>query len=155
MPTPSPTGRDVLRVGFVPGVTPTKWATIWRERFPSVRLELVEVPQAGQRAVLDGGGADLCFVRQPLDTDGLHLIRLYEEVPVVWVSREHPLAAFDEVSTADLAGEQVLEEADQAGIDLVAGEVAVLRVPMSIARKLIGRWYPRRPASAIGGIIHG
>jgi len=132
--TPPVPGGQTLRIGFVPGVTLTKWSTIWRERFPAVRLELVEVPLAGQRRVLDDQAVDLCFVRLPLDTDGLHLIPLYDEVPVVWVSREHPLAAFDDVTTADLSGEEVLEEADSASIDLVAQEVAVLRVPMSIAR---------------------
>ncbi|MCS5715980.1 hypothetical protein NVV95_15660 [Herbiconiux sp. CPCC 205716] len=30
----------VLRVAFVPGVTPSKWVRIWGERFPDERLEL-------------------------------------------------------------------------------------------------------------------
>jgi len=136
-----------LRIGFVPGVTLTKWSTIWRERFPAVPLEVVEVTQSGQREALDGGGVDLCFVRFPLDTDRLHLIRLYEEVPVVWVSKEHPLAAFDEVTTADLADEDVLGEATPGSIDLVAQEAAVLRVPMSIARSHSRRDLVYRPVT--------
>ncbi|NQX34585.1 LysR family transcriptional regulator substrate-binding protein [Herbiconiux sp. VKM Ac-2851] len=31
----------VLRVAFVPGVTPSKWVRIWGERFPGERLELL------------------------------------------------------------------------------------------------------------------
>lgn len=123
-----------LRVGFVPGVTLTKWRTIWRQRFPQVPLDAVEVPVAEQRRVLDTGDVDMCFVRLPVDADGLHVIRLYDEVPVVLVSKDHPLADFDEVTGADLAGESVLENADAASIDLVLQEQAVLRVPMSIAR---------------------
>ena len=144
MSTP-PSDDSVLRVGFVPGVTLTKWTTTWRERFRSVRLEPVEVSASQQRRVLDEGAVDLCFVRLPIDVDGLHLIRLYDEAPVAWVSKEHPIAAFAEVSLADLADENVLTEADPSGIDQVALEVAVLHVPMSIARSHSRRDLTYRP----------
>ncbi len=65
----------------MPGVTPTKWTTIWRRRFPAVRLEVVDVAEPDQRRVLDDAEVDMCFVRLPVDTEGLHLIRLYEEEP--------------------------------------------------------------------------
>lgn len=146
MTTP-PDADPRLRVGFVPGVTLTKWTTIWRERYRSVPLEVVEVAQDDQRRALDDGEVDLCFVRQPIDTEGLHLIPLYEEAPVVWVSKEHPIAAFDEVTIADLADETVLTEADAAGINQVAIEIAVLRVPMSIARTHSRRDLTYRPVT--------
>ncbi len=136
-----------LRVGFVLGVTLTKWTTIWRERYRSVPLEVVEVAQHDQRRVLDDGEVDLCFVRQPIEVEGLHLIPLYEEAPVVWVSKEHPIAAFDEVTMADLADETVLTEADASGINQVAIEIAVLRVPMSIARTHSRRDLTYRPVT--------
>lgn len=103
---------EPLRIAFVPGVTPDKWSRIWRERFPRLPLELALVEEAEQRLVLDEGRADMVFVRLPLDQDGLHLIPLYEEQPVVVVAKDHPAAAYDEVPLADLADEQ-----------LVAGEV--------------------------------
>ncbi len=146
MTTP-PDADPRLRVGFVPGVTLTKWTTIWRERYRSVPLEVVEVAQDDQRRALDDGEVDLCFVRQPIDTEGLHLIPLYEEAPVVWVSKEHPIAAFDEVTIADLADETVLTEADASGINQVAIEIAVLRVPMSIARTHSRRDLTYRPVT--------
>ncbi|MFT3969765.1 MAG: LysR family substrate-binding domain-containing protein [Micropruina sp.] len=146
MTTP-PTPGTRLRVGFVPGVTLTKWTTIWQERFRSVPLEVVEVTEPDQRRVLDAGEVDLCFVRLPIGVEGLHLIPLYEEAPVVWVSKEHPIAAFDEVATADLADETVLTEADADGIDQVAIEIAVLRVPMSIARTHSRRDLTYRPVT--------
>ncbi len=146
MTTP-PTPGTRLRVGFVPGVTLTKWTTIWQDRFRSVPLEVVEVAQSDQRRVLDAGEVDLCFVRQPIEVEGLHLIPLYEEAPVVWVSKEHPIAAFDEVTTADLADETVLTEADADGINQVAIEIAVLRVPMSIARTHSRRDLTYRPVT--------
>jgi DNA-binding transcriptional LysR family regulator len=131
--TTDPAG-DRLRVGHVPGVTLTKWTTTWCERFRSVPLDVVEVEEGSQRAALDADEVDLCFVRLPVPTDGLHVIPLYEEAPVVWVSKEHPLSTLDEVRLADLSGETVLTRADAFGINQVALEVAVLLVPMSIAR---------------------
>ena len=146
MTTP-PDADPRLRVGFVPGVTLTKWTTIWRERYRSVPLEVVEVAQDDQRRALDDGEVDLCFVRLPIDTDGLHLIPLYEEAPVVWVSKEHPIAAYDEVGLADLGDENVLTLADPSSINQVALEVAVLLVPMSIARSHSRRDLTYRPVS--------
>ncbi len=128
-------------------MTLTKWTTIWRERYRSVPLEVVEVAQAEQRRVLDAGDVDLCFVRQPIEVDGLHLIPLYEEAPVVWVSKEHPIAAFDAVTLADLAEETVLTEADASGINQVAIQIAVLQVPMSIARTHSRRDLTYRPVT--------
>ena len=149
---PRPAGP---RVGFVPGVTLTKWTTVWAERFRRSPLQTIEVAEADQRTALEQRLVDLCFVRLPIDTSGLHLIPLYEEAPVVWVSKEHPIAAFDEVTLADLAGETVLTQADDDGINQVALEIAVLRVPMSIARTHSRRDLTYRPvtdasATAIG-----
>lgn len=124
-----------LRIGFVPGVTLTKWRRVWAERFPRLPLGVVEVAQAAQRAVLDQGQVDLCFVRLPLDRDGLHLIPLYAEVPVVVVPKDHPLSLFEEVSLADLSEETFVAGVDAGvAVDLVAGGAGVLLVPQSIAR---------------------
>ncbi len=139
----------------MPGVTLTKWTTIWRQRFPAVRLDVVDVAEHDQRRALDSAEVDMCFVRLPVDAEGLHLIRLYEEVPVAWLAKEHPLAAREELTSADLAGERVLEYADAAAIDVVASEAAVLRVPLSIARThsrrdLVHRPVTDAPATTVG-----
>lgn len=118
----------------MPGVTLTKWRRIWAERFPRVPLEVTEIAEADQRRALDDGVVDMCFVRLPLPRDGVHAIPLYDEVPVVWLSKDHVLAELDEFSEADLADENVLFASDAASIDLATYSAAVLRVPMSIAR---------------------
>ncbi|MBF6239033.1 LysR family substrate-binding domain-containing protein [Nocardia otitidiscaviarum] len=127
-----------LRVGFVPGVTPTKWERKWGERFPGQRLELVVVAQGEQDEALRSGRVDMCFVRLPIDREGMHAIPLYREVPVVVVPKEHPISVYDEVSTADLADERVQDTADldaaAGAIELVAANVGVAIVPHSIAR---------------------
>lgn len=140
-----------LRVGFVTGATPDKWARHWRER-RSERLELVPVSQSEQELRVRDGSLDLCLVRLPIETDGLHCVRLYDEVPVAVAGREHLLAAADaEITTADLADEQLVRphasdwvpDAEQLdwppmseaeAIETVAAGTGVVIMPMSIAR---------------------
>jgi DNA-binding transcriptional LysR family regulator len=152
------TDRDsgpALRVGFVTGVTLTKWRTVWAERFPRQRLDVVEIDQAEQRRALDDGVVDACFVRLPLDTDGLHLIRLYEELPVAWAAKDHLIAAADEITMADLAEETVVTTLTPFHLDLVAAGEGVLLVPQSVARShsrrdLIYRVVTDAPSTTVG-----
>lgn len=143
-----------LRIAFVPGVTPDKWAKVWRERHPDIRLDLLPITEAEQRAVLDDGRADLALARLPVDREhptALHCVVLYEEVPVVVAAADHFVAAADEVSTADLADEQlVLPErsgwrptADQLdfppmsvkeAVEVAAAGTGVVVLPMALAR---------------------
>ncbi|PFG44168.1 LysR substrate binding domain-containing protein [Isoptericola jiangsuensis] len=108
-------GRPVFRWGYVPGATPGKWARTWRDRVPDVRLELVQVEAAAVEAALRTGDVDAALGRLPVDADDFHAIRLYEEVPVVVVSKDHLLAATEEdehVAAADLAEDVVWVAAD-------------------------------------------
>lgn len=148
-----------LRVGFVPGVTPDKWARTWAERMPRVPLDLFLVEEAEQTSVLYDGRADMCFVRLPVDQRGLHVIPLYSEVPVVVAPKGHFVEAADEVSVADLADEHLLQDPHQLpewrdvatevrdgtrvevpsittrqAIETVAAGVGIVIVPMSLAR---------------------
>ncbi len=147
MTVEEPAERQVLRVGFVPGVTLRKWRTIWDERYRDVTLQVREVPQAEQRRVLDDGEVDLCFVRLPLDTDDLQLIPLYQEVPVAWSSKDHPIAVVEELSLADLAGEVLLTEVTSDAVQRAAFADAVLLVPLSVARTHSRRDMVHRPVT--------
>ena len=64
---------------------------------------------------------------------------------MVWVAKEHPIAAVDEASEADLADETVLTKVDAVAIDRVVAEAAVLRVPLSVARQYSRRDLVHRP----------
>lgn len=146
--------QGAFRVAFVPGVTPGKWLGIWRERERSP-LEATLVEEDAQLRVLHDGSADMCFVRLPVDREGLHVIPLYREVGVVVVPLEHLLTVLDEVSVADLSDEQVLVGSSELpgwaeiaavepldlpamttkqAIDVVASGTGVVVVPMSVAR---------------------
>jgi len=148
-----------LRVGFVPGVTPDKWARLWAERMPRRSLELVPLGDRDGVALVRSGELAMCFVRLPVDRDGLHLIPLYDEQPVVMVAKEHPVAAFDEIDVTDLADEHLLQDPDtvpewrdvatevrdgtrypvpemslREAVESVAADAGIVVVPMSLAR---------------------
>jgi DNA-binding transcriptional LysR family regulator len=140
-----------FRVGFVTGATPDKWARTWRERYARDPLELVPVAEEEQEDRVRAGTLDMALVRLPVSRDGLHLIPLYDELPVAVMGAEHLLTLADEVTTGDLADEQlVLPErsgwtpsAEQLAwpamsvrdaVEVVAGGTGVVVVPMSIAR---------------------
>jgi DNA-binding transcriptional LysR family regulator len=136
--TPAVRSTPRLRVGFVPGVTVSKWSRIWEERFPAVPLEIIGVAAADQLKALRDSRVDANFVRLPIDRDGISAIPLYSELPVVVVSKDHPVALYDEVTTADLEDEQLHDATDlddiELTIELVAAGVGVVVVPHSIAR---------------------
>lgn len=144
-----------FRLGAIPGATPGKWIGAWKERTPEVALELVPLEVSDQRRALVDGDVDAALVRLPLDRDLLHVIPLYEEVPVVVVSKDSHLTAADELTLDDLAGEVVITARDDVlaaevpgavapafappadtaeAIATVAAGVGVVIVPMSLAR---------------------
>jgi DNA-binding transcriptional LysR family regulator len=142
---------STFRIGFVTGATPDKWARHWREQRRE-RIELVPVTEADQLDGIRDQSLDMALVRLPVDTEGLHCVRLYDEAQVAVASREHMLAAADdEVSTADLVDEQLVrphasgwrpeaEQLDwppmneQEAIETVAAGTGLVIMPMSIAR---------------------
>jgi DNA-binding transcriptional LysR family regulator len=144
---------DELRIGFVTGATPDRWSRAWRDR-RSEPLTLVPVKEDEQEDAVRRGDVDLCLVRLPMDTDGLHCIRLYDELAVVVAGREHLVAAVpdgDEVTLADLADEQLVRPhasgwrpgaaqlewpmmTEGEAIEAVAAGTGIVVVPLSVAR---------------------
>lgn len=141
----------MFRIGFVTGATPDKWAGIWRERYPREPLELVPLTEDDQERRLRDGEIDLALVRLPVDPEGLHRIRLYDEVPVVVAAKDHFVAAADEVSLADLVEEQLVRPhrsgwqpsvpqldwppmTERQAVETVAAGTGVVLLPLSVAR---------------------
>jgi DNA-binding transcriptional LysR family regulator len=141
---------DDLRLAFVTGTTPDKWARAWRERRPEP-LVLVPVTEEQQEDVVRRGDADVALVRLPVGTEDLHCVRLYDELPVVVAGLEHLVAAADTVRLDDLADEQLVRPhasgwrpaveqlawpsmSEREAIEAVAAGTGVVIVPMSVAR---------------------
>lgn len=121
---------------------------------PHVTLELVPIDAATQRAAIDD--LDAALIRLPLDDDTLHLIPLYDEVPVVVASAESHLMSVDELDPADLDGEVLMTPLDdvlgplgltatvkpafaqlattEEAIATAATGAGIVIVPMSLAR---------------------
>jgi len=143
-----------LTVGYVPGVTPAKWARTWGERHPEVRLRLHAVAAADAADALRAGTVDVALLRPPGGTSGLAVIPLYEEATVAVVPTDHLLTADDTITAADLDGEPILIPLDDVvawatapgvqvdhrpetvkdATELVAAGIGVLIVPQSLAR---------------------
>ncbi|OCB52506.1 LysR family transcriptional regulator [Mycobacterium vulneris] len=143
-----------LTLGYVPGGTPAKWARIWAERHPGVRLQLSAVAAADAADAVREGTVDVALLRLPSDTSGLAVIPLYEETTVAVVPTEHLLCAVDEITAADLDGEPTLLPLDNVvgwadapgapvdhrpettpdAVELVAAGMGALIVPQSLAR---------------------
>ncbi|TFB15866.1 transcriptional regulator [Microbacterium sp. 3H14] len=152
-PQPEPEAPRTFRLGAVPGATPGKWIDAWKQRMPRVPLELVPIEVATQREALDA--IDAALVRLPLTDESLHIIPLYDEVPVVIAAVDSHLMAAEELSAADLEGEVVIGLSDDVlgpldlpgtlpaafaalptgeAIATAASGVGIVIVPMSLAR---------------------
>ena len=150
----------LFTVAFVPGVTLAKWSKVWAERRPDLPLGFAPTPEETQVRVLHEGAAEVSFVRLPVDNDGLSVIPLYSEIPVVMLPKEHDLAQAESVTVAQLAGEHLLQDPDSVpewrdvadeirdgtrrplpdirtgddAAELVAAAVGIMIVPQSVAR---------------------
>lgn len=170
-------GPAPFRIGYVPGVIVSKWTRTWAERLPDRPLQVVRTEQSEQSEALRTGRLDACFVRLPLDREGLSAIPLYTEVAVVVLPTDHPLADADEVSVIDLVDEHLMQDADTVpqwrdaaaalrtserrplpemrstadAVALVAAGVGVLVLPMSVARMYRRRDVTSRPISDVDG----
>lgn len=168
---------STLSVGYTEGVTPTKWTRIWADRFPDITLELVPSTVDTQLDILLAGTVDAGFVRLPVDRDGLSVVTLYEEVPVVVVLKDHPVAAFDRIAVSDLADEHLLQAPDAVPewaavateiadgtrvpippvasnaelIEYVAAGLGIAVVPQSIARLHARKDLVYRPVDGVAG----
>ena len=125
---------DPFVLAFVPGVTPAKWVGVWKERMPRVPVELRPVGQDEALQSLLADGAAVALVRLPVAGEGWSVIPLYTEIAVVVAAKDHPIAAFESLTLADLADERLVEGQDAAAVELVAVTDSVAIMPHSLAR---------------------
>ncbi|WP_404431060.1 transcriptional regulator [Microbacterium lacus] len=152
---PGPQMPEHFTLGAIAGATPGKWIDAWQERYRRVPLLLHPLHRDAQRSALVDGEVDAALVRLPIGREGLHVIALYEELPVVVASADSHLCAAEELTLDDLGGEVVITPLDdvvrvsvpgavaprfaapettEEAIATVAAGVGVVIVPMSLAR---------------------
>jgi DNA-binding transcriptional LysR family regulator len=139
-----------LRVGFVTGTTPDRWARAWQTQRRG-HLTLVPVTETEQEEAVHSGAVDMALVRLPVETADLHCVRLYDELPVVVAGRDHVVAAAETVTLEDLSGEQLVRPhpsgwrpvvdqlawpsmSEREAVETVATGAGIVIVPMSVAR---------------------
>lgn len=164
----------VFRVEFVPGVTPDKWLRVWAQRLPDSPLEAVPVEDADALGRLRDGSSSMVLLRLPVEREGLHVIPLYEEVPVVVVAKEHVVSAVDEVAVEDLADDVLMQDpgsvpewravatpealeratamppmTTKQAVSVVATGSGIVVVPMSVARLHHRKDVVHRPVTGV------
>jgi hypothetical protein len=93
-----------LRLGFVPGVVPHKWASRFRTRFGAEALDMGRILPDDAGAALAADQLDAALMPLPVNKDVFHAIPLYtetdeesgrvfgREIGLVWLrDLEHPL----------------------------------------------------------------
>jgi DNA-binding transcriptional LysR family regulator len=143
-----------LTIAFVPGVSPAKWARVWRDRFPDVELVLRAI---GPTEVDDAlaAGADMAFARLPV-TEALRAIPLWTETAVVAAPKDSAIAAVESLERRDLVGETVLGDGPvpddvDAALDLVEANVGVVVLPQSLFRAASRKDLVARPLTDADG----
>lgn len=173
-------------VAFVPGVSPDTWFRRWAERsdipIRSVPLEDDVRAPAELLAPREPNGtdepvppwADVALVRLPVEREGLHLIPLYTEQPVVVAAKGHAIEAAEEVALADLAGEHLLQDpaavpgwaeitegttggtraatpamTPRTTIEVVASGAGIAVLPLTVARQFDRKDVVRRPLADV------
>ncbi len=150
--------EESFRLGYLPGVTPAKWAGIWRDRWADRPLDLRMLTRAEGWHALATAQVDALLGRLPVpDPRFWHAIVLYEERSVVVVPQDHVVTAADSVVLADLAQETLLAPLDDPldwtraegrpgeparerpattgdAVELVAAGAGLVVVPQSLAR---------------------
>ncbi|GAB4097862.1 LysR family substrate-binding domain-containing protein [Sinomonas halotolerans] len=151
-PASDPGSSPGLHVAFIAGVSPGKWFHRWEERFPEVPLSSGMVDDAEQLAVLRDGRADIAFVRLPVDREreGLHVIPLYEELPVVVAPKGHEIQAFEEIPLAEVEDELFeFDGGPSERLDLVEGGAGLAIMPMSVVRHFNRKELRYRPVTGV------
>lgn len=147
--------QETFRVAYVLGVTPGKWAGVWRERMPRHPIELLQASPTEAVAALDSGVAHVALVRLPIEDERLpattpsaipfYSIPLYFEKAVVVVPKGHHIEELDEVTLAELTAP--LDGDWVEAVALVAANAGVVVLPQSVARALSRKDVVARPVT--------
>lgn len=133
-------GIQRLVVAFSPGLRVSEAIRAFAARHPDVETDLVPSRWWEKDAPLRDGRAQVGYLRRPFDDSGLHTIPVGHESRVACMPASHPLACRDELTSADLADERMLDTPTrrtsslEEKFELVASGHGIALVPLSVAR---------------------
>jgi DNA-binding transcriptional LysR family regulator len=113
-----------LTIGFTATATYTMLPTLlrqFRDRFPSVELNLQALSTEAQVAALNERKMDLAFLHPPIDERGLKLHPILEEQFLVVLPKNHPLLDYTTIPVAALTNEAFIIHPRQEGPMLYDG----------------------------------
>ncbi|MGX6600976.1 LysR family transcriptional regulator [Micromonosporaceae bacterium Da 78-11] len=132
-------GVERLVVAFSPGLHVSEAIRAFTASHPAIEVGLVQLRWWEQDAPLRDGRADVGFLRRPFDDAGLRTIPIGHEPKVACLPVTHPLAHRESLTSADLAGEQILDaqtrrtSSVEEKFELVAAGHGIAMVPRSVA----------------------
>ncbi|MFI1798813.1 LysR family transcriptional regulator [Streptomyces sp. NPDC020379] len=133
-------GIQRLVVAFSPGLRVSEAIRAFAARHPDIETDLVPSRWWEKDAPLRDGRAQAGYLRRPFDDSGLHTIPIGRESRVACMPASHPLACRDELTSADLADERMLDTPTrrtsslEEKFELVASGHGIALVPLSVAR---------------------
>ncbi|MET9532592.1 LysR family transcriptional regulator [Streptomyces sp. NPDC006649] len=129
-----------LVVAFSPGLHVSDAIRAFTSRHPHVETDVVPARWWEQDAPLRDGRAQVGYLRRPFDGSGLHTIPIGHEPRVACMPTAHPLARREELTSADLADERMLDTPTrrtsslEEKFELIASGHGIALVPLSVAR---------------------
>jgi DNA-binding transcriptional LysR family regulator len=99
-------------IGFMPGLIVTPVVRLLEERYPGLRVDVVRTSWDDQVEMIHDGRVDASFVRLPVPRRGLTIVPLFTERRLVVLPLDHPLAEQLDVTIADLAMFELIQDPD-------------------------------------------
>ncbi|MFE2374914.1 LysR family transcriptional regulator [Streptomyces sp. NPDC059398] len=137
-------GIQRIAVAFSPGLHVSEAIRAFTSRHPEVETDVVPTRWWEQDAPLRDGRAQAGYLRRPFDDSGLHTVPIGQEPRVACLPVTHPLAHRDQLTSAELDGERMLDaprrrtSSLEEKFELIASGHGIALVPLSVARS-----YPR------------
>jgi DNA-binding transcriptional LysR family regulator len=101
-----------VTIGFMPGLIVTPIVRLMEERFLGLRVDVVRTSWVDQVEMIHDGRVDARFVRLPVPRRGLTIVPLFTEARVVVLPLGHPMSEQPEVTVADLAELDLIQDPD-------------------------------------------
>ncbi|CAM5592047.1 MULTISPECIES: LysR family transcriptional regulator [Streptomyces] len=133
-------GVQRLVVAFCSGLYVSEALRAFSSRHPEVETDVVPVRWWEQDAPLRDGRAQVAYLRRPFDHSDLRIIPIGHETRAACMPAAHPLASRQELTSADLDGERMLDAPTrrtsslEEKFELIASGQGIALVPLSVAR---------------------